>query len=116
MSSQVAFEPPADMYELDDAVMVRLEIAGLQPNYGEISVEIHDDRLTITGERRDPASGPARRYEQMEIETGPFRRTLHLSCPVDETAAVARYEDGFLVIRLPKRTAPRGGSLIVRID
>jgi HSP20 family protein len=112
----MAFEPPADVYETEDAVLVRLEIAGLRGNSGEIGVEIREDLLTISGERLDPASGSARRYEQMEIQTGSFQRTLRLPCPVDETAAVARYEDGFLTVRLPKVTAPRTGTLIVAIE
>jgi HSP20 family molecular chaperone IbpA len=114
--SRMAFEPPADVYETEDAVIVRLEIAGLRGNSGEISVEIREDLLTISGERLDPASGSARRYEQMEIQTGSFQRTVHLPCPVDETAAVARYEDGFLTVRLPKVATPRRGTLIVAIE
>jgi HSP20 family protein len=114
--SRMAFEPPADVYETEDAVIARLEIAGLRGNSGEIGVEIREDLLTISGERLDPASGSARRYEQMEIQTGSFQRTVRLPCPVDETAAVARYEDGFLTVRLPKAAAPRTGTLIVAIE
>jgi len=114
--SRMAFEPPADVYETEDAVIVRLEIAGLQGNSRSVNVEIHDDLLTISGERLDPAAGAARQYEQMEIQTGPFQRTLRLPCLVDETAAVARYEDGYLAVQLPKLTRPRTGALIVSIE
>jgi len=114
--SRMAFEPPADVYGTEDAVIVRLEIAGLQGGFRSIAVEIHDDLLTIAGERPDPAAGAARQYEQMEIATGPFQRTLRLPCPVDETAAVARYEDGYLTVKLPKLARPRAGTLIVAID
>ena len=115
-ASRMAFEPPADVYVTEDAIIVRLEIAGLRENTGEISVEIRERLLIIAGERPDPAAGAARQYEQMEIQTGPFERALRLPCPVDETAAVARYEDGFLTIRLPKLAAPRTGTFIVAIE
>ena len=114
--SRVAFEPPADVYVTEEAVMVRLEVAGLQESFRSISVEIRDDLLTISGERPDPAAGAARQYEQMEIQTGPFQRTLRLPCLVDETAAVARYEDGYLTVRLPKLARPRRSALIVSIE
>ena len=114
--SRMAFEPPADVYVTEDAVVVRLEVAGLEGRARSISVEIRDDLLTISGERLDPAAGADRQYEQMEIQTGPFQRTLRLPCPVDETAAVARYEDGYLTVKLPKLARPRTAALIVSIE
>jgi len=112
----MAFEPPTDVYETEDAVIVQLEVAGLRGNSGEITVEVRGDVLAISGERLDPARGAARRYEQMEIETGAFQRSLRLPCPVDETAAVARYDDGFLIVKLPKLKRPRTGTMIVAIE
>jgi len=114
--SRMAFEPPADVYVTEDEVIVRLEVAGLRSKSPAISVELHDDMLTVSGERPDPAAGSARQYEQMEIQTGRFQRTLRMPGPVDETAAVARYDDGFLTVRLPRLTARRTGALIVAIE
>ena len=114
--SRMAFEPPTDVYETEESVVVRLEIAGLRGNSSEIAVEIQDDLLTVSGERVDPAGGAGCRYEQMEIQTGPFQRTVHLPGPVDETGAVARYDDGFLVIRLPKRPVTPSGPRTVEIE
>ena len=114
--SHMAFEPPTDVYETEEAVIVRLEIAGLRGTSREVSIQLQDDVLAISGERPDPASGSARRYEQMEIETGSFRRTVRLPCPVDETAAVGRYEDGFLLVQLPKLAAPHTRARTIRIE
>jgi len=114
--SRMAFEPPADVYVTEDEVIVRLEVAGLRSQSPAISVELHEDLLTISGERPDPAAGSHRQYEQMEIQTGRFQRSLHMPGPVDETAAVARYDDGFLTVRLPRLAARRRGALIVAIE
>ncbi len=105
--SRALFEPPTDVYETQEEVIIRIEIAGLKGVSGNLSVKIQDDQLTVSGEREDPAVGAARRYEQIEIETGSFERTVRLPSPVDDTAASAKYDDGFLVIRFPKcRPAP----------
>ena len=114
--SRTAFEPPTDLYETEDEVVVRLEIAGLGPTRGRTTVELTDDLLTIAGDRGDPAAGAARHYEQMEIETGRFERTVRLPAPVDPARAAAAYDDGFLVIRLPKSQPVRSGPCNVRID
>lgn len=114
--SRPAFEPPADVYVTDDAVVVRLEIAGVGADLKAISVEIADNILTVSGVRPDPAAGSVRKYEQIEIQTGRFLRVLELPCPVDETAAAAKYEDGFLVVFLPRRVATRTGAYVVAIE
>jgi HSP20 family protein len=40
-------------------------------------------------------------YQQVEIETGPFRRVIELSADVDAEGAKATYDDGILRIELP---------------
>ncbi|MGQ9731327.1 MAG: Hsp20/alpha crystallin family protein [Candidatus Zipacnadales bacterium] len=114
--ARMAFEPPTDVYETEHAVIVRLEIPGLQENCRAVMVEIRDDLLTVAGERPDPAAGSHRRYTQMEIQTGAFQRQVRLPCPVDETDASAKYEDGFLVVQLSKRVHPPTHSRIVEIE
>jgi len=116
MASRTAFEPPTDVYETTDAVIVRLELAGLKSSAAEIGVEIQEDLLTVSGDRHDPAAGADRRYEQIEIETGRFERTVRLPCPVSETDASAKYDDGFLVVTLPKRRPEQSAVRLVRID
>jgi len=114
--SRAAYEPPTDLYETESEIIVRLEIAGLQPTRPRTTVELRDDLLTIRGERDDPAAGTARHYEQMEIATGRFERTVHLPAPVDPAGASAAYDDGFLAIRLPKSQPVRSIACNVLIE
>jgi len=114
--SRAAYEPPTDIYETEGEVVVRLEIAGLQPTRSRTTVELRDDLLIINGERDDPAAETARHYEQMEITTGRFERTVHLPAPVDPAGASATYDDGFLVIRLPKSQPVRSAPCNVLIE
>src|SRR5215475_2853078 len=58
-----------------------------------------DRVLVVAGERCRPTlSG---RYQQMELEYGPFQRRISLAEPVDTAAAEARYERGLLTVELP---------------
>ena len=60
--------------------------------------------LVVAGERcRPKLTG---RYQQMEIEYGPFQRRISLTEPVDTAAATARYERGLLTIVLPIAQKP----------
>lgn len=96
-SRQHAWRPPTDVYVTDEAVIVRVEIAGMRD--GEFSISLEDHTLTIRGSRPDQ---PERRaYHQMEIRFGEFRTAVGLHWPVDTDMIDAEYKDGFLRIILP---------------
>lgn len=93
-----AWSPPTDVYEVDDAYIVRVEVAGMRESDFEITLE--NGFLQISGTRPDV---PERRaYQQMEIRFGRFSTVVGLPGPVDVDASRAEYEDGFLTVTLPK--------------
>lgn len=92
------WSPPTDVYETEGAYIVRMEIAGMRDEDFEISVE--DDTLYIVGSRSDL---PERRaYHQMEIRFGKFATAVGLPTPVNVDQSRAEYQDGFLMVTLPK--------------
>ncbi len=92
------WSPPTDVYETGDALIVRMEIAGMRDEDFEVSVE--NDTLYILGSRPDL---PDRRaYHQMEIRFGKFASAVGLPAPVNVDLARAEYRDGFLTVTLPK--------------
>ena len=90
--------PPTDVYETDDCVIVKVEIPGMAEGHFAISLE--GSKLTINGIRRDPAAKLS--YQQMEILYGHFETHVHLRQAIDEDGIEATYQQGFLVVRLPK--------------
>ena len=97
------WSPPTDVFETDDAVVVRVEIAGMRES--EFNVTLHDQLLVITGARGDPSSKVA--YHQLEIHYGEFSTAVALHWVVDEANITATYQDGFLTVVLPKAHARR---------
>ena len=109
---RAGFSPPIDVYYTDDPprVVVRAELAGIDPD--EIGLEIEGRELVIAGHRR-PAEAEGRVYQQLEIDFGPFRRTIPLGAEVLPDDARASYRDGILRVELPlarpearRRTVP----------
>ena len=96
-------EPPTDIYETSDAIVARVEIAGMSAEEIRLSLDESSGRLTISGNREDPAREEPRRYVNVEIDCGEFMRVVQLPRPVDVSAAQAGYDRGFLVVRLPLR-------------
>lgn len=92
------WSPPADLYETDEAYVVRAEIAGMRD--AEIEITFENNILIISAMRSDSAE--RRAYHQMEIRFGRFLTAIGLPGPVDVDRAEAIYDDGFLVVTLPK--------------
>lgn len=93
------FRPQVDCIRSEDPAELRVvvELPGVDPS--SIHVVAADRVLVIAGERcRPDVSG---RYQQLEIEYGPFQRRIPLDEPVDTSAAAARYEHGMLTVTLP---------------
>jgi HSP20 family protein len=92
------WRPPTDVFETDEAVVVRVEIAGMRD--ADFVVTLHDQLLTVGGRRADPAAKVA--YHQLEVRYGEFRTEVFLHWSVEQADITAVYQDGFLIITLPK--------------
>lgn len=92
------WRPPTDVYETADAVIVRVEIAGMDET--GFTIVLDGRNLHIRGSRPDV---PERRaYHQMEIRFGDFASDVDLPSEVSVEQIEAMYGNGFLHIRLPK--------------
>ncbi|GAB4494077.1 MAG: hypothetical protein Fur0016_20670 [Anaerolineales bacterium] len=92
------WSPPTDLFENERNYVIRVEVAGMRQQ--DFSVILDNNLLTISGSRPDT---PERRaYHQMEVRFGEFSTSVAIPGPVNVETSTAEYEDGFLVITLPK--------------
>jgi len=101
----IAGQPAIDVFETEDAFMVRAEISGLRGE--DLRVKLDGDRVRITGVRHLPVRTTIRTLHRMEIAFGPFERVIDIPIPFDRERVSAHLEDGFLEVRLPRRTPTR---------
>ncbi|HJW89355.1 MAG TPA: Hsp20/alpha crystallin family protein [Anaerolineales bacterium] len=92
------WRPPTDVYETEDVVVVRVEVAGLRDD--DFSISLAGRSLSIRGTRQDVSE--RRAYHQMEITFGEFLSEVELPCSVLAEKASAEYKTGFLHLWLPK--------------
>jgi HSP20 family protein len=97
------YRPQVDVYRSDDppTLTVQVELPGVDPE--DVQLIASPQALLIAGERRRPKD--CGHYQQLEIDYGPFQRSITLAEDIDPEAATATYERGILTIRLP--VAPR---------
>jgi HSP20 family protein len=105
------FSPSVDVYYADDPprAVVKADLAGVEID--AVALEIRGRQLLIAGERRgEQAEG--RLYQQIEIEHGPFRRTVELGADVVADRAKASYQDGILVVEVPLARVDQAGRRV----
>ena len=105
MWSRRAWVPPTDVYQTKDAVIIRMELAGVDPD--SIHIEAHPSEVIVRGVREDCHQGCKQCMAQMEIAYGPFERIVAIHVPVSPRRTQARYQAGMLEIALPKLARPR---------
>jgi len=91
---------PIDMYETEDAVIVKASLPGLKPE--ELDIAVQDEVLTIKGGTEREANVEKENYHRRELAHGAFSRSLALPVAVEHDKAEATFEDGILTVRLPK--------------
>jgi HSP20 family protein len=101
------FLPEANMIETDKAVEVTVELPGLKPE--EVKVEIKENALWITGEKKEEKEEKGKTFHRIERRAGMFRRVFPLPVEVSEMEIDARFTEGVLKITLPKaqKVAPK---------
>jgi HSP20 family protein len=92
------WNPAVNVYQDKDRFTVVVELPGLKKE--EIEILLHDDTLTIAGERkREESSAQEFLTERLY---GKFQRSLTLPTAVDAEKVKANYKDGLLQVVLPK--------------
>ncbi len=105
-------ELAVDVYQTNDAIVVKALIAGVQPS--TIDIALTREMLTISGSRTDEKEVEEDAYYQRELYWGSFTRTILLPVEVDVDMAEASEQHGVLMIRLPKINKKRQTRLKVR--
>lgn len=94
------WQPCCDMVETDDAIIVEIELPGMQRE--DVQVEVRGDHLRIAGERRLTTQRQGRNFHFVERHFGHFERQIPLPHSVDRSAIRADFSDGVLSVTLPK--------------
>lgn len=96
---------PIEVSETDGELVVKASLPGVKPE--EVDVTVQNDVLTIKAEHKETAEEGKREFYRREIRYGSFARSLSLPVKVDADAAEASYDNGVLMLRLPKAASVR---------
>ncbi|MDQ3934063.1 MAG: Hsp20/alpha crystallin family protein [Actinomycetota bacterium] len=92
--------PAMDLVEADDHFLLKADLPGLSEE--DVAIEIRDNTLTISGERKSEYERRERGWYRVERATGQFSRALSLPDGIDPDAVTAEFDRGVLAVRIPK--------------
>jgi HSP20 family protein len=92
--------PQMDLIEAEDHFVLKADLPGLSE--GDVSIELQDGTLTISGERTAEHEARERGWYRIERSFGSFSRSLTLPDGVDPDGIQAHFDRGVLKVRIPK--------------
>ncbi|MBU2601582.1 MAG: Hsp20/alpha crystallin family protein [Actinobacteria bacterium] len=113
VAERQSWTPSVDLVESKDAITLKADLAGMDPS--DISVEVEDNVLTLAGERRFQEEVQEDRYYRIERRYGSFSRSIALPQGADPENVSADYENGVLVVTVPKVDAVKPRRIAVGV-
>ncbi len=104
--------PTVDMYQTDEEVVIRAALPGIQA--GDVQISVTGDVVTIKGEMKEKTDSKEKSYHIREQRYGSFERILSLPTTVISDKAKAEFENGVLIISLPKAEEVKPKTITVK--
>jgi HSP20 family protein len=106
--------PPVDIYETDNALVLKADLPGVDPKDVEIRVE--NGVLYLKGERKFEKEVKEEDYHRVERSYGAFSRSFSLPSSIDTEHVKAEYKDGQLTLTMPKREEAKPKTVKIDVE
>jgi HSP20 family protein len=94
----LVWQPQADIYRSAAGWIVKMDLAGVQPQ--DVSITVRGSQLHISGVRRDRSVEEGWSHYTMEIAYNRFERIIELPCDLEHTRITVECRDGMLLLRV----------------
>jgi HSP20 family protein len=105
--------PAMDVMETDEEFVLRADLPGMSEQ--DVKIEVEDNVLTISGERKAEHEQRKQGYYRVERSWGAFSRSLTLPEGVDADAIKAGFDSGVLEVRVPKPEQPKARKIQITL-
>ena len=109
-----SFSPRTNVAETERLYEVSVDLPGMSPN--DFSLEVHEGRLSISGERKREEIKEGKTFHRVERHYGKFHRTFTLGQDADTDGISAEYKDGVLTVTVPKEEKDQPKKIHVKVS
>jgi HSP20 family protein len=110
----VGWTPACDIYEDGEEIVVRAELAGVEP--GDVDIRFENGVLTLKGERKLEKEEGRENYHRLELSYGTFTRAFSMPATIDSEKIRAESKQGVLLVHLPKKPEAKPKSIQVKVN
>jgi HSP20 family protein len=110
----VGWTPKADIFEDEEGVALRFELAGVEPK--DVDIRFENGVLTLRGERKMENEDKRDNYHRVELAYGTFTRSFSLPATIDAEKIRAESKNGVLTVHLPKKPEAKPKSIQVKVS
>lgn len=108
------WSPLVDISEDEKEYLVKAELPDIKKE--DIKIGVHNDVLTISGERKYEKEEKGKKYHRVERAYGSFMRSFTLPEDADANKISAECKDGMLKVHLPKSEKAKPKSIEVKVS
>lgn len=112
--STTAWSPAVDIYETENDIVLKAELPEVDQK--EIDIQVANNTLTISGERKFDESLKKENFHRVERAYGRFSRSFTLPSLINQEKIKAEYKDGVLRVELPKRDETKPKQIKVAVS
>lgn len=109
-----SYVPAVDLHESDEAYTLVADLPGMKKE--NIDVRVHDDVVTIKGERKHEDWSQDKGWRRIERSYGAFQRSFRLPDGIDAGNVDAKFEHGVLSVTLPKPEQAKPRQIEVKVN
>jgi len=106
--------PPVDIYETDNALILKADLPGIDPK--DVDIRIENGVLYLKGERKFEKEEKKENYHRIERSYGAFTRSFALPNSIDADHVKADYKDGQLILTMPKRDEAKPKAVKINVE
>ena len=109
-----AWAPAVDIHETDQAIVLKADLPGVNPN--EVDIRVEDNTLYLKGERKMEKETKEENYHRIERSYGSFSRTFILPRTVSAEKISADYKNGVLNITMLKKEESKPKQIHINVN
>jgi HSP20 family protein len=110
----VGWTPSVDIFEDEEGVALRFELAGVDPK--DVDIRFENGVLTLRGDRKLEREDKRDNYHRVELSYGTFTRSFSLPGTIDAEKIKAESRNGILTVMLSKKPEAKPKSIQVKVS
>jgi HSP20 family protein len=108
------WSPPLDVFQDKDHVFLKVELPGMKKE--DIQISLHENTLTISGERKQEQEVKEGDSYRSERFFGRFHRSVTLPVAVQANHVTAQYKEGILTVTMAKAEEAKPKQIEVKVS